>query len=275
MAIAFDRFYKYDELSSLLHEVARAHPSICAVESIGKSFEGRDIWLVTLTSAATGPHETKPALWVDANIHAAEVTSGTAALHLIHRLVAGFGVDARVTRALETRCFYVVPRLNPDGVELALSDPPRYVRSSVRAWPRTDEQDGLVREDVDGDGRVLTMRIPDSNGNWTAHPDEPRLMVARAPDSGPEDGPFYRLLPEGRMRGEFDGVSVKMAPALQGLDINRNFPADWKPADEQGGAGPFPTSEPEIRAVVQAIVDRRNICGLITYHTSGGVHLRP
>jgi hypothetical protein len=50
---------------------------------------------------------------------------------------------------------------------------------------------------------------------------------------------------------------------------------DWAPEAEQLGAGPYPTSEPEIRAEVQAIVDRPNITGYISYHTQSGVHLRP
>ena len=69
------------------------------------------------TDAGTGAHDTKPAHWVDANIHAIEVTGGVAALHLIHHLVSGFGSDPTVTEALRTRTFYVAPRVNPDGVE--------------------------------------------------------------------------------------------------------------------------------------------------------------
>lgn len=272
--VRFDRFYRYQQMTDLLRAWAAWKPELCTVQSIGKSHERRDIWLVTLTNTKTGPHSEKPAMWVDANIHAAEVTGGAAAMHLIHTLLERHGRDERITRALDTRCFYVVPRLNPDGVELALGDPPRFIRSSTRPWPKTDPEDGLHREDVDGDGRMLTMRIPDPNGNWRPHPEEPRLMVAREPDSGPEDGPYYRLLPEGTIRN-YDGVTVRIAPPRERLDINRNYPADWRPANEQAGAGPYPTSEPEIRAVVQAIIDRPNICGALNYHTSGGVHLRP
>jgi murein tripeptide amidase MpaA len=39
---------------------------------------------------------------------------------------------------MDTRAFYIVPRLNPDGVELALADRPKFVRSSVRPYPRLD-----------------------------------------------------------------------------------------------------------------------------------------
>ena len=271
--VPFDRFVKHAELTELLQRLAADHPELVEVTSIGTSHEGREIWLVTVTNTATGPHNEKPAFWVDANIHATELTGSVAALHLVHRLATGYGDDDRVTRALDTRCFYVVPRLNPDGAELALADRPTYVRSSVRHYPKLEQEDGLVAEDVDGDGRMLTMRVPDPNGPWKAYGEDPRLLVAREPDeAGP--GPYWRLLPEGRIEN-YDGILVTGAPPLMGLDMNRNFPIEWRPENEQRGAGPYPTSEPEIRAVVQAIVERQNICGYIAYHTAAGVHLRP
>jgi murein tripeptide amidase MpaA len=272
--VRYDHFYRYDELTATLQAWAEEAPQLYRVESVGKSYEGRDIWLATITNVETGPDTEKPGLLVDANIHSVEVTGCSAALHLIHRLLTGYGNDQKVTRALDTRTFYVIPRINPDGAELALAKRPRFIRSSVRAYPLPEEEDGLHQEDLDGDGRILMMRVPDPNGSWKPHPDEPRMMIRREPNDGPEDGAFYRLLWEGRIRN-FDGVTIKVAPPLERLDLNRNFPMEWTPEADQRGAGPYPTSEPEIRALVQAIVDRPNITGAIAYHTFSGVHLRP
>ena len=99
-------------------------------------------------------------------------------------------------------------------------------------------------------------------------------MIPRDPDEGAEDGEFYRLLWEGTIRN-YDGVTIKIAPPLEGLDLNRNFPMEWAPEGEQQGAGPYPLSEPETRAYGEAIVERPNITGHIAYHTFSGVHLRP
>jgi murein tripeptide amidase MpaA len=270
--VAYDRYYTYDELTDTLRAWAEEHPSLHAFESIGTSHEGRDIWLATVTNAEAGPHDEKPAFLLEANIHSIEVTGCTAALHLLERLLTGYGSDEKVTRALDTRTFYVIPRLNPDGAELALAERPRYVRSSVRAYPLTDPEDGLHAEDIDGDGRILSMRVRDPNGNWKPHPDEPALLVRREPDE--EGGEYYRLFVEGTIRN-YDGVLIKVAQPLETLDINRNFPGEWGPEAEQVGAGPYPTSEPEIRAMVEAVIARPNICGHIAYHTFSGVHLRP
>jgi murein tripeptide amidase MpaA len=271
--VAYDHFYGYDELTELLRAWASESPTLCGLDSIGTSYEGRDIWLVTLTNTETGEHADKPAFLVEANIHSMEWTGCAAALHLVHRLLSGYGSDELVTRALDTRTFYVVPRLNPDGAELGLKEG-RFIRSSVRPYPRDQVDDGLQLQDVDGDGRVLVMRKEDPNGAWRPHPDEPLLLVRREPVDGEDDGPFYRLMPEGRIQN-YDGVTIKVAAPLEGLDLNRNFPAEWAPEHEQRGAGPYPTSEPEIRAYVQAVTDRPNITGHVAYHTFSGVHLRP
>ena len=270
-AVPFDRFCTYDELTALLRGWAEERPDLVAVESIGASWEGREIWLVTVTSSQTGPAAEKPAFLLEANIHSTEWTGSAGALHLLRRLVDGHGSDERVTRLLDTRAVYVIPRLNPDGAEHALRDR-RITRSSVRPWPLDEQPDGLRQRDVDGDGRLLFMRVRDDNGAWKPHPEDARLLVRRDPDEA--GGEYYRLFPEGEVEG-YDGATVGIAPPLEGLDLNRNFPYGWETESVQRGAGPYPTSEPEIRAYVQAVADRPNICAHVAYHTFSGVHLRP
>ena len=272
----FDRFLKYDELSAWLHQLGEDHPDLVAVESYGRSHEGRELLLVTVTDTAHGAHDTKPAHWIDASIHAQELTATVAACHVLHHLVDGYlAGDEQVTRAVRSRTFYIVPRVNPDGAEWVLSDVPRLRRSSVRPWPYQDGRrwPGLSIEDVDGDGRILHMRIADPDGAWMPHADEPRLLVAVPPDGGVPAGTVrYRVLGEGRIE-HYDGFTVPTPAPPEGLDMNRNFPAGW--GTNVRGSGDHPLSEPEIDALVRAIVARPNICGYNAFHTSGGVLLRP
>lgn len=270
----FDTFYRHAELTRLLHDYADARPELVRVVSIGKSYEGRDIWLATVTNSATGPAEDKPALWVDGNIHATEVSPTHACLHLLHSLCTRYSKDAEATRCLDTRAFYICPRINPDGAELALSDKPRFLRSSTRPWPYDEENyEGLTaNEDIDGDGRVLWMRIPDPNGAWKKSEADTRLMVRRDPTE--TGGQYYRLLPEGFVE-DYDGYTLRTKPVKERLDMNRNFPNQWRPEGEQPGAGPYPTSEPEVHAVVDFVARHRNLTGVITFHTWSGVLLRP
>jgi murein tripeptide amidase MpaA len=271
--IAFDRFHRYDELTELLHGFVRDHPDLVAIEAIGRSHEGRDIWVVTVTNSKTGPAADKPAFWVDGNIHATEVAASAAGLYFLHTLVTQYGNDADVTRVLDTRAFYVCPRINPDGAEWALADKPKWIRSSTRPYPYDEEDiEGLTVEDIDGDGRILQMRVPDPNGLWKAHPDEPRLLIRRDPTE--TGGIYYRLVPEGHVEG-YDGFTLRVKKRPQGLDLNRNFPGSWRQEFEQLGAGPYPTSEPEVRAVVDFITRHSNITGGTAFHTWSGVLLRP
>ncbi len=269
----FETFPRHAELGELLRSYAAARPGLFELRELGRSHEGREIWLVVATNTATGSDRDKPAFWVDGNIHAAELTGCTAVLYWLHVLATGYGSDPRITTLLDTRCVYLCPRLNPDGAELALADRPRHIRSSTRPYPFDEPVvDGLSVEDVDGDGRILTMRIADPHGGWKPHPEQPRLLVPREP--GDLDGPFYRVLPEGRL-SHWDGVTLRVNRDREGLDLNRNFPANWRQEFEQVGAGPFPTSEPEVRAMVQFVVDHPNIGGALSFHTHSGVILRP
>jgi len=272
-SIRFDRFYRYQELSELLRAFAAESPGLASIESIGRSHEGRDIWLLTVTNRATGEAADKPAFWVDGNIHSTEVAASVAAVYFLKYLLDGYGKDPEVTRALDTRAFYVCPRINPDGAEWALADKPKFVRSSTRSYPyEEDPIEGLTVEDVDGDGRILQMRIPDPNGLWKPHPQESRLMVRR--DPAEVGGRYYRILPEGRLEG-YDGFTLRVKKPRQGLDLNRNFPGNWRQEYEQLGAGPFPTSEPEVRAVAEFVAGHPNIMGGVAFHTWAGVLLRP
>ena len=273
----FDVFHRHEELTRLLHDYAEAYPHLVSVASIGRSHEGRDIWLATLTNATAGAAEDKPAFLCDGNIHAGELTGSTAVLYWLHHLVTRHGADdeegRRVTRLLDTRTVYLCPRLNPDGAELALADRPRHLRSSTRRWPYDEAAvEGLTVEDVDGDGRVLYMRVPDPHGGHKRHPAEPRLLVAREP--GESGGEYFRVMPEGTLQG-WDGLSIAVNRDAEGLDLNRNFPSEWRQEFEQSGAGPYPTSEPEVRAMVDFIVGHPNIGAAVSFHTHSGIILRP
>jgi murein tripeptide amidase MpaA len=275
--IDHSRFYGYEELIALLRALAAEHPRYVAVEMIGRSHEGREIPLLTVTDTATGAAADKPAFWVDGNIHSVELSASTACLFFVDWLLKNRGHNPDVARALATRAIYVCPRINPDGAEWAMAEKPKYVRSSTRRYPFDEEPvEGLVAEDLDGDGQILQMRVADANGPWKKHPQEPRLLVRRDP-TDPPGGEYFRVMTEGRIE-HYDGVSITV-PGIngnaQGLDLNRNFPSGWRQEYEQLGAGPYPTSEPEVRAVVDFIVRHPNICAGTSFHTFSGVLLRP
>ncbi|HZC83957.1 MAG TPA: M14 family zinc carboxypeptidase, partial [Rubrobacter sp.] len=219
MRTNFDTYLRYGELTRALHDLAEDYPGLCKVESIGKSYEGREIWLAELTNAETGPAKKKPAFWVDGNTHAGEVTGSMAALYLIEHLLEMHGSEDLPTRLLDEQAFYVLPRLSPDGAERYLTTP-YTLRATLRPWPEPEEEPGLHPEDVDGDGNILQMRVVDAGGEWRVSDKDPRLMVPRAPDEADPNATYYRLYREGTFK-DYDGFGRKIARPLYGLDMNR------------------------------------------------------
>ncbi|MGF1480207.1 MAG: M14 family metallopeptidase [Cyanophyceae cyanobacterium] len=266
----FSHYYTYDELVRYLHSLAQAYPQLISLKVIGQSYAERDIWIAIVTTQ-NKPALEKPGYWIDANTHAGEVTGSAVALYTIYTLLTQYAQNAQITHLLDNYTVYVLPRIAVDGAEKYLTTPYK-LRSSIRAYPHTDERDGLYPEDIDGDGLILHMRIQDHCGAWKVSDKEPRIMVRREPDEF--GGTYYTVLQEGLIRN-YDGYEIQPAPNLEGLDFNRNYPHQWEPEASQQGAGEFPFSEPETRAEAEFWREHRNINGFITFHTYSAVILRP
>jgi murein tripeptide amidase MpaA len=268
----FNQYFTNEQIQSILESWTESYPNLASLIQIGKSHENRPIWLISLTNRNTGDDLAKPALWIDANIHATELAGSTTALYITEHLLTAYGNNETITKLLDSSVIYLVPRVNPDGAACALSDNPRFIRSGVRLYPWEELDEGLHTQDINQDQQILQMRIVDPNGDWKISSLDSRLMEKRQPDE--HGGTYYRLFTEGLL-SDYDGYLVKMARPPQGLDFNRNFPFEWRPEADQYGAGPYPASEPEVRALVDFISSHPNINIAISYHTFSRVILRP
>ena len=265
-AVDWNRYYSSGETNAILAHYARRHPRLTKLYSIGRSWRGADLMMMEVTNTATGPAAEKPALYLDGGLHAGELTGSAVALYVLGQLLDGYGTDPRITRLLDTRTFYIRPKFNPDGSDLALLHD-QSLRSSVH--PVDDDHDGVPDddppEDLDGDGWITQMRIPDPAGNRMLDRDDPRILLPRP--EGATQGRFYRVVSEGV---DNDGDGRINEDGIGGLDMNRNFPRNWEPEFLQPGAGEYPLSEPETRAAVEFINAHPNITGIVHGHTSGG-----
>ena len=264
--VEWNRYYTSGETNAILAHYARRFPQLTRLYSIGRSWRGADLMLIEVTNQATGPAAEKPALYLDGGIHAAELTGSAVALYVLGQLLDGYGTDPRITQLLDTRTFYIRPKFNPDGADLALIHD-QSLRSSVH--PVDDDGDGVPDddppEDLNGDGWITQMRIPDPDGNRMQDPADPRILLARP--EGATEGRFYRVITEGI---DNDGDGRINEDGIGGLDMNRNFPRNWELEFLQPGAGEFPLSEPETYATVKFINEHPNIGSIVHGHTSGG-----
>lgn len=268
----FSRYLRPQEMEAELRALTAAHPGFASLEAIGASAEGRPLWVVTLTDRATGTPDTKPAIYIDGNHHAGEVTGEMVCLYTIWRLLTGRATDPALAELLARYTFYIRPIVSPDGVEFYLTTP-YTLRSTPRPYPRQERAPGLYPEDIDGDGVIAQMRIADPAGEWRASEHDSRLLIRRREDE--DGGRYYRLYTEGLVThdpalGPLDPQTIANAPAYWGLDFNRSYPHNWQPEHRQSGAGPYPLYPPETRAGVDFVLAHPNIGAIVNYHTHGG-----
>ncbi|MGL4373245.1 MAG: M14 family metallopeptidase, partial [Turicibacter sp.] len=267
----YDHYFTYEELTHALTRLAKNYPKIMNLYSICETQDNKQVWAVKLTNIETGSYESKPAFYIDGNHHAGEVTGSMAAMHTIDYLVTNYKENKDVTALLDQFTIYVIPKISPDGSDVYLTTPQK-LRSVNRAYPFHELQDGLHLEDMDGDGVIRLMRVPTPYGAWKIDQEDNRLMIKRQPDDCL--GEFFNIYPEGFIIN-YDGLTIQLADELWGLDFNRNYPFGWFPESRQSGAGKYPLSNIENKAVADFVIEHENIGFASTLHTTGGVILYP
>ncbi|MBL8693597.1 MAG: peptidase M14 [Planctomycetes bacterium] len=271
--IAWNRFYDCAGLEGHLRRIQQAYPDLCTLSSIGKSYEGRPMWVMTIQNSKTGKEMEKPAIWIDGNVHGNEVQGGEACVYLAWYLTEGYDNNPRIRELLDRCVFYVLPSQNPDGRDYWFHAPNTASSSRSGKKPTDNDGDGLFDEDgpddLDGDGELVSMRkyVP-GRGNYRIDPDDPRRMI-RVTDGKPGD--WVMLGSEG-IDNDGDGSVNEDGPG--GYDMNRNWPSDWQPNYIQFGAGEYPFSFPETRAIGEFFLSHPNIAAVQSFHNAGGMILR-
>jgi len=132
-------WFKYQRLGTIygyLYRLQELYPRLIDVTPIGVSVEGRDI-LIVKVGMQKNYH--KPAIFIEAGIHAREWISPATATYIISELVENVDLNRDV---LEFYDIYVLPIMNPDGYE--------YSHTTNRFWRKN-------RSGASGLGLILPM----------------------------------------------------------------------------------------------------------------------
>jgi hypothetical protein len=268
----------YEEVTRKLRELVQQYPELAELYSIGKSGEGRDLWVLEITNKNTGPGKSKPGMWMDGNIHAREVSGRQLLMYAAESWLASYGKNAEVTELLDSRTFYILPMFDVDGGEKVLTRHPAWLGHQPK------QHDA---KDLNGDGYITQMRVKDPDGQWYPSPIDARVMLrVRVPPNTLRYSMGWDFIPSTledpvtweddlaprtqRYRIYTEGVSfdTKVNVEPEPANFNRNWSAEWNIAEP--GAGPYPFSLPEVRAVADFMTSHRNIFFQYTIHSGGG-----
>jgi len=267
----FNRWHDVAELQADMKTLEKAYPKFVKYVVLGKSYGGRDIAAMIVNNPDTGPDTSKPAMYIEANIHGNEIQGGEICTYTAWYLMENYGKIDRITKLVDERVFYIVPTVNPDGRDYFMKGPGGNARTGH--LPVDDDNDYQFDEDGPEDlngNRVIEQirKYVPGQGNYRKSTTDPRVMEPVGPG---EVGDYIMLGQEGV---DHDGDGRLGEDGLGSYDPNRNFAADWQPNYIQGGAMDYPFQLPEAKAVNDFLLAHPNIAGLQTYHNSGGMILR-
>lgn len=255
-------YSNYQQQSERLQRLAKDHGSLAKLRSLAQTDGGRSIWLLTI---GAGKADEKPALLVVGGVEGQAPLSTELAIGFAENLLKSSGSDS-IRKLLERTSFYVVPNLSPDAMEQYFASV-RYERNG-NAKATDDDRDGKNGEDgyedLDGNGKISWMRISSETGEYMPHPEDPRVMIKVDP-AKPEKG-MYRIETEG-VDNDKDGKWNEDGEG--GVAINRNM--SFRHPSFTAGAGEFPVSEKENRALLDFLFDRFNVYGVVCFSSQNNL----
>lgn len=243
-----------EDVPGRLRALAAEHPGRARLEQVGRSLAGREILALRLGPAEGEP----PALLVVGGLDGRRLGDSQALLLLAERLLSEAEPAAAATFAEAS--LTLVPLANPDGAAALLGQDGPGREQAGNGRPEDADRDGRVDEDgpddLDGDGLITWLRVPDPEGEWVVDDHDPRALRKARRERG-ERG-THRLLPEGR---DDDRDGSDSEDGRDGVQPDRNFMHGWKEHDPAGGQAPL--SEPESLALCDFVLARPRIFAVL------------
>ena len=230
-----------EEIEKILQRRARKTKGM-SVTKIGETLQGRAILMATFEGPQLGDRTRTgaPEVLVVANLEGDRLAGSEVAISMVEQ------ISAVGSPLLERATLHVLCVANPDAMANALA--------GLGAWrgkPTDNDRDGLVDEDgpsdLNGDGRILWMRVPEAGGPMLADPEEARS--SREADADKSEAGTFRLIREG---ADADGDRLQNEDGQGGVAVEANFPHRW--VQYAPNAGDFQLSEPESRALVDFVL---------------------
>ncbi|XP_068218391.1 LOW QUALITY PROTEIN: carboxypeptidase D-like [Palaemon carinicauda] len=112
-------YHDYVSMTSFLRSMSATYPNLTALYSIGKSIQGRDLWVMVVSSSPYDHIVGQPNVKYVANMHGNEAIGREMLLHLIEYLAKNYAKDDYIRWLLDNTRIHIMPSMNPDGFEVA------------------------------------------------------------------------------------------------------------------------------------------------------------
>jgi hypothetical protein len=268
-ADTYKDYHPFADVERQLQAWSQEHPQEVKLLTIGQSAGGRALHVVRIASPGGADPDTRPAVFVGANLAGHHNAGSEAALDLIRTLLEA-PADSPAAKLLGAYSFYVAPVLNPDAHDALFATPRN--RRGGDGLKVDHDVDGLEGEDpaddLNGDGVITRMRISDPAGDWLADSTDPRVLVEA--DSMEQRPGAYRVVTEGR---DDDGDGELNEDGTDGVWPDRGFPHAFPYSTPE--AGPWSSFAPETKALLDFLLRRRNVALAVVYGPANNLLAAP
>ncbi|MCF7794664.1 MAG: carboxypeptidase regulatory-like domain-containing protein [Candidatus Cloacimonetes bacterium] len=104
----------YDAFVTIMYQFAIDYPSLCTVENIGTTVQGREILMAKISDNVQS-NEAEPEFLYVATMHGDETAGYICLLNLIEHLLENYGTVPRITNIVDNLVIWISPLQNPDG----------------------------------------------------------------------------------------------------------------------------------------------------------------
>jgi murein tripeptide amidase MpaA len=111
----YGKYHDLGEIEDWMMTLKGDYPDLVQLETVGRSFKGRDITAIKFTGASSSSTNAKPGFWLDGGLHSREWISPATVIYMAHELLSKYGVDSETTLLLDSIQWYILPIFNPDG----------------------------------------------------------------------------------------------------------------------------------------------------------------
>lgn len=255
-------YSNYQQQVNRVAAIAKLYPQLVKTKSITKTAGGKEVWMLTIGNGNT---ETKPGMAIIGGVEGNHLLGTELALGFAEKLLQAGTTDS-IKNLLNKTTFYIFPNMSPDAMEQYFAGL-KYERQGN--FTTTDEdRDGKINEDgyddLDGNGKIGWLRIESPIGEYKTHPDDERVLVKADLTKG-EKGK-YLLITEG-VDNDKDGRFNEDGEG--GVAFNKNL--SFKHPSFTAGAGEFPASENETRALLDNLYPLYNVYAVVSFSSGNNL----